>query len=65
MKGEISQRMESIKAKPVVTLDMLTEEDFQRCLVQWKISTERCKNKKGKYIEGDKVYDVIGNEKKL
>ncbi|KAJ8960591.1 hypothetical protein NQ318_013880 [Aromia moschata] len=39
-------------------LNQLTEADFQH----WRSRMERCRDRQGEYIEGEKVATVIGNE---
>ncbi|KAJ8960052.1 hypothetical protein NQ318_009491 [Aromia moschata] len=43
-------------------LNQPTEANFQHCFQQWKSRMERCRDRQGEYIEGEKVATVIGNE---
>ncbi|KAJ8946105.1 hypothetical protein NQ318_010404 [Aromia moschata] len=54
--------LEAVKAKATEVLNQLTEADFQNCFQQWKRRMERCRDRQGEYIEGEKVATVIGNE---
>ncbi|KAJ8959332.1 hypothetical protein NQ318_022018 [Aromia moschata] len=62
LKGTRFESVEAVKAKATEVLDQLTEADFQRCFQQWKSRMERCRDRQGEYIEGEKVATVIGNE---
>ncbi|KAJ8962726.1 hypothetical protein NQ318_001124 [Aromia moschata] len=49
-------RFESVvTSKATEVLNQLTEADFQHCFRQWKSHMERCRNRQGEYIEGEKV----------
>ncbi|KAJ8953541.1 hypothetical protein NQ318_002961 [Aromia moschata] len=52
----------AVKAKATEVLNQLTEADFQHCFQQWKSRMERCRDRQGECIEGEKVATVIGNE---
>ncbi|KAJ8956136.1 hypothetical protein NQ318_016591 [Aromia moschata] len=62
LKGTKIESVEAVKAKATKVLNHLTEADFQHCFQQWKSRMERCRDRQGEYIEGDKVATVIGNE---
>ncbi|KAJ8963221.1 hypothetical protein NQ318_018687, partial [Aromia moschata] len=44
-----------VKAKATEVLNQLTKADFQHCFQQWKSRMERCRDRQGEYIEGEKV----------
>ncbi|KAJ8963375.1 hypothetical protein NQ318_018852 [Aromia moschata] len=54
--------VEAVNAKATEVLSQLTEADFQHCLQQWKSRMERCRDRQGEYVEGEKVATEIGNE---
>ncbi|KAJ8938832.1 hypothetical protein NQ318_000827 [Aromia moschata] len=56
------ESVEAVKAKATEVLNQLVEADFQHCFQQWKSRMERCRDRQGKYIEGEKVATVIGND---
>ncbi|KAJ8959049.1 hypothetical protein NQ318_022304 [Aromia moschata] len=56
--GTRFESLEAVKAKATEVLNQLTEAGFQ----QWKSRMERCRDRQGEYIEGEKVATVIGNE---
>ncbi|KAJ8942337.1 hypothetical protein NQ318_005329 [Aromia moschata] len=62
LKGTRFESVEAVKAKRTGVLNQLTEADFQHCFQQWKSRMERCRDRQGEYIEGEKVATVIGNE---
>ncbi|KAJ8957718.1 hypothetical protein NQ318_017615 [Aromia moschata] len=37
----------------------LIEADFQHCFQQWKSRMERCRDRQGEYIEGNKVATIF------
>ncbi|KAJ8951792.1 hypothetical protein NQ318_019765 [Aromia moschata] len=49
------ESVEAVKAKATEVLNQLTEADFQHCFQQWKSRMERCRDRQGEYIEGEKV----------
>ncbi|KAJ8957581.1 hypothetical protein NQ318_020622 [Aromia moschata] len=49
------ESVEAVKAKAMEVLNQLTEADSQHCFQQWKSRMERCRDRQGKYIEGEKV----------
>ncbi|KAJ8939767.1 hypothetical protein NQ318_009798 [Aromia moschata] len=58
LKGTRFESVEAVKAKATEVLNQLTEADFQHCFQQWKSRMERCKDRQGEYIEGEKVATV-------
>ncbi|KAJ8943774.1 hypothetical protein NQ318_011986 [Aromia moschata] len=56
------QNVEAVKAKATEVLNQLTEVNFQHCFQQEISRMERCRDRQGEYIEGEKVATVIGNE---
>ncbi|KAJ8954773.1 hypothetical protein NQ318_014883 [Aromia moschata] len=56
------ESVEAVKAKATEVLNQLTEADFQHCVQQWKSRMERCRDRQGEDIEGEKIAAVIGNE---
>ncbi|KAJ8934217.1 hypothetical protein NQ318_009354 [Aromia moschata] len=58
--GTRVESVEAVKAKATQFLNQLTEADFQHCFQQWNSRMERCRDRQGEYIEGDKVATVIG-----
>lgn len=62
LKGTRFESVEEVKAKAAEVLNQLAEEDFQHCFHQWKRRMERCRDRQGEYIEGDKTSTVIGDE---
>jgi len=62
LKGTRFESVEAVEAKATDVLNQLTEEDFQHCFQQWKQRMERCRDRQGEYIEGDKFSNVIGDE---
>ncbi|KAJ8951897.1 hypothetical protein NQ318_019875 [Aromia moschata] len=59
LKGTRFESVGADKAKATEVLDQLTEADFQHCLQQWTSRMERCRDRQGEYIEGEKVATVI------
>ncbi|KAJ8952902.1 hypothetical protein NQ318_006519 [Aromia moschata] len=55
LKGTIFECVEVVKAKPTEVLNQLTEADIQHCFQRWKSRMERCRDRQGEYIEGEKV----------
>ncbi|KAJ8940439.1 hypothetical protein NQ318_007139 [Aromia moschata] len=55
LKGTRFESVEAVKAKATEVLNQLTEADFQLCFQQWKSRMERCRDRQGEYIEGEKV----------
>ncbi|GFX89523.1 mariner Mos1 transposase [Trichonephila clavipes] len=53
LKGTRFESEEAVKKKAARVLKELTKDDFQHCFQQWKIRTERCRDREGVYIEGD------------
>ncbi|GFW99473.1 putative mariner transposase [Trichonephila clavipes] len=53
LKGTRFESVEAVKEKAAGVLKELTKDDFQHCFQQWKIRMERCRDRKGVYIEGD------------
>ncbi|KAJ8936192.1 hypothetical protein NQ318_016176 [Aromia moschata] len=45
---------ESVKAKAKEVLNQLPEANFQHCFQQCKSRMERCRDRQGEYIEGEK-----------
>ncbi|KAJ8954056.1 hypothetical protein NQ318_004361 [Aromia moschata] len=61
---ESFNKRKPVKAKATEVLNQLTEADFQHCFQQRKSRMERCGDRQGEYIEGEKVatVTVTGNE---
>ncbi|KAJ8960862.1 hypothetical protein NQ318_020160 [Aromia moschata] len=59
LKGTRFESVEAVKAKATEVLNQLTEADFQHYLQQWKSRMERRRDRKGEYIENEKVSIVI------
>ncbi|KAJ8959711.1 hypothetical protein NQ318_021904 [Aromia moschata] len=53
------ESLEAVKAKATEVLNQLREVDFQHCFQQWKSRMERCRDRQGEYIEGEKVATLI------
>ncbi|KAJ8936652.1 hypothetical protein NQ318_020702 [Aromia moschata] len=51
--------VEAVKTKATEVLNQLTEADFQHRFQQRKTRMERCRDRQGEYIEGEKVATVI------
>jgi hypothetical protein len=51
--------MDAVKAKATQPLNSITQDDRQHCFQQWKIHMERCRDRGGDYIEGDKILIVL------
>ncbi|KAJ8963423.1 hypothetical protein NQ318_018903 [Aromia moschata] len=60
LKGTRFESVEAVKAKATEVLNQLTGADLQHCFQQWKSRMERCRDRRGEYIEGEKVATVIG-----
>ena len=54
LKGTRFESVKAVNEKVARVLKKLTKEDFQHCFEQWKIRIERCRDRGGMYIEGDK-----------
>jgi hypothetical protein len=54
MKGQRFQTIEEIKEKTREQLNSIPEEEFSRCMEQWKHRWEKCIHSRGEYFEGDK-----------
>ncbi|KAJ8963447.1 hypothetical protein NQ318_018927 [Aromia moschata] len=59
LKGTRFESVEAVKAKATEVLNQLTEADFQHCFQQWKSRMERCRDRQGEYVEGEKVTTVF------
>jgi hypothetical protein len=44
-----------VKAKALELMNKLSEDDLQHCFQQWKMFMERCRDRGGEYLEGDKI----------
>ena len=56
LKGTGFESVYAVKAKATELMNKLSEDDLQQhCFQQWKIRMERCRNRGGKYIEGDNI----------
>ncbi|KAJ8958893.1 hypothetical protein NQ318_019661 [Aromia moschata] len=62
LKGTRFESVEAVKTKATEVLNQLTEADVQHCFQQWKSRMERCRDRQGEYIEGEKDAPVFGNE---
>ncbi|KAJ8946283.1 hypothetical protein NQ318_023134 [Aromia moschata] len=62
LKGTRFESVDTVKAKAAEVLNQLSEAAFQHCFQQWKSLMERCRDRQGKYIEGEKTSTVIRNE---
>jgi histone-lysine N-methyltransferase SETMAR len=54
LKGTHFQSVEEVKAKTAELLNRVTADDLQHCFEQWKARMQRCIDRGGEYIEGDK-----------
>ncbi|KAJ8952193.1 hypothetical protein NQ318_022643 [Aromia moschata] len=55
LKGTRFESVEPVKTKATEVLNQLTKADFQHCFQQCKSRMEQCRDRQGKYIEGEKV----------
>jgi len=55
LKGTRFESVDAVKAKASQLLNSLTQDDLQHCFQQWKIRMERCRDRRGDYIEGDNI----------
>jgi len=55
LKGTRFESVDAVKAKAMELMNKLSGDDLQHCFQQWKIRIERCRERGGEYIEGDKV----------
>jgi len=55
LKGTKFESIDAMKAKAMVLMNKLSEDDLQHCFQQWKIRLERCRDRGGEYIEGDNI----------
>ncbi|KAJ8948681.1 hypothetical protein NQ318_004469 [Aromia moschata] len=53
LKETILENVEAVKAKATEVVNQLTEADFQHCFRQRKSRMERCRDRRGEYIEGE------------
>lgn len=51
-----SQSVAGVKEKGARVLQELTEQAFEHCFEQWKLRMERCEDREGVYIGGDRNY---------
>ncbi|KAJ8940455.1 hypothetical protein NQ318_007156 [Aromia moschata] len=58
LKETSSESVEVVKAKATEVLNQLTEADFQHFFQQKKSRMERCRDRQGDYIEGEKVATI-------
>ncbi|KAJ8944513.1 hypothetical protein NQ318_011771, partial [Aromia moschata] len=56
LKGTRFESVEAVKARAAEVLNQLTYADFQHCFQQWKSRMERCRDRQGEYMEGEKGY---------
>ena len=55
LKGTRFKSMDAVKAKATQLLNSLTQDDLHHCFQWWKIRMERCRDRRGDYIEGDNI----------
>jgi len=55
LKGTRFESVDAVKAKATELVNKLSEDDLQHWFQQWKICMERCRERGGKYIEGDSI----------
>ena len=55
LKGTRFKSMDAVKAKATQLLNSLTQDDLHHCFQWWKIRMERCRDRRGGYIEGDNI----------
>ena len=55
LKGTRFESVDAVKAKATQLLNSITRDDLQHCFQQWKIRMERCRDRRGDYIEGDNI----------
>jgi len=66
LKGTRFDSAETAKATATEVLNKLTEADHsQHCFEQWKIRMERCRDRQGEYVEGDKLSNIIGDRQNV
>jgi len=53
LKGRRCQTLEEIQAESQAVLNMLRENDFQECFINWQRRCDRCQASEGDYFEGD------------
>lgn len=58
LKGTHLESVDAVKKKATEVMMNLSEDDLQHCFQQWKIRMERCRDREGVYIEGDKRFNV-------
>ncbi|KAJ8958127.1 hypothetical protein NQ318_006061 [Aromia moschata] len=56
--SDILNTIDTDPAKATEVLNQLREADFQHCFQQWKNCMERCIDRQGEYIEGEKVATI-------
>lgn len=54
LKGTHFQSVEQVKAKTADLLKRLTTDELQHCFEQWKTRMQRCIDRQGEYVEGDR-----------
>ena len=55
LKGTRFESVDAVKPKATELTNKLSEDDLQHCFQQWKIHVEWCRDRRGEYIEGDKI----------
>ena len=58
LKGSRYVSVDTVKAKATQLLNSLTQDDLQHCFQKWKIRMERCRDRGGDNIEGDRILIV-------
>lgn len=54
LKGTHFQSVEEVKAKTAHLLNKMSVNELQHCFEQWKTRMQRCIDREGEYVEGDK-----------
>jgi [histone H3]-lysine36 N-dimethyltransferase SETMAR len=54
LKGTRHESVDAVKEVATQLLNSLSENDLQHCFQQWKTRLQRCRDRGGEYIEGDK-----------
>jgi histone-lysine N-methyltransferase SETMAR len=55
LKGEHFDDNDEIKSNTAITLNGISENDFQACFQSWKTCMQRCVHAEGDYSEGDHI----------
>jgi hypothetical protein len=55
LKGEHFDDTDEIKSNTVISLNGISENDFQACFQSWKTCMQRCVRAEGDYFQGDHI----------